>query len=144
MCSSNCKINNYNYYTKRNCTQLQLKSCKCSQQLFTSPTNKNYHNYLQSHMKSTSTRSLTNHLQNFLIIRSVVVTTYCKFIAAQKGCAKANCLYCERWIPDPLWRNYRMRVKSESSQPWLSESIVTLLSFKPHAAADCWRQKAPS
>jgi len=29
----------------------------------------------------------------------------------------------------------------ESSQPWLSESIATQPSVKPHAIADCWRQK---
>ena len=36
----------------------------------------------------------------------------------------------------PLWHNYRMRKKWESSQPCLYESIVTQLSVKPHAG---WR-----
>jgi len=42
----------------------------------------------------------------------------------------------------PLWRNYRMRTKWESSQAWLSESIVTQPWVKPHADADCWRHKS--
>jgi len=29
----------------------------------------------------------------------------------------------------------------ESSQPWLSESIVTQPSGKLHAGTDCWRHK---
>jgi len=41
----------------------------------------------------------------------------------------------------PLWRNYRMRTKWESSQAWLSESIVTQPSVKPHAGGGCWRHK---
>ena len=41
----------------------------------------------------------------------------------------------------PLWRNCRMRTKSESSQAWLSESIVTQPSVKAHAKAGCWRHK---
>jgi len=40
----------------------------------------------------------------------------------------------------PLWRNYRMRMKCKSSQPWLSESIVTQ-RVKPHAGAGCWRHE---
>jgi len=31
--------------------------------------------------------------------------------------------------------------KSESSQPWLSESVVKQPWVKPHAGADGWRQK---
>ena len=48
------------------------------------------------------------------------------------------------WMLDsrPWWRNYRMRTKWESPQPWLSESIVTLLWVKPHAGADCWSSVA--
>jgi len=34
-----------------------------------------------------------------------------------------------------------MRTKWESSQPWLSESIVTQTWVKPHAGAGCWRHK---
>jgi len=34
-----------------------------------------------------------------------------------------------------------MRAKSQSSQPWLPESIVTQPSVKPYVGADCWRQK---
>jgi len=34
-----------------------------------------------------------------------------------------------------------MRAKSESSQPWLPESIVMQPSGKPRAVADCLRQK---
>jgi len=41
----------------------------------------------------------------------------------------------------PLWRNYGMRTKLESSQPLLSESIVTQPWVKLHADADCWRHK---
>ena len=71
---------------------LQLQFCKSSQDLFKHPTNKNQHNYLQNHIKSISTWSLSNHqrLNNFLNIRSVVVATHCKgFIAALKACAVA-------------------------------------------------------
>jgi len=35
----------------------------------------------------------------------------------------AHCMHYEP-IPFPLWRNYKMIGKSESSQPWLSESVV--------------------
>jgi len=35
-----------------------------------------------------------------------------------------------------------MRTKWESSQAWLSESIVTQPSVKPHAGADCWSSVA--
>jgi len=41
----------------------------------------------------------------------------------------------------PLWRNYRMRTKWESSQAWLSESTVTQPWVKPYAGACCWRHK---
>jgi len=34
-----------------------------------------------------------------------------------------------------------MRTNWESSQPWLSESIVTHTSVKPHASAGCWREE---
>jgi len=34
-----------------------------------------------------------------------------------------------------------MRTKWESSQAWLSESIVTQPSVKPYAGAGCWRHK---
>jgi len=47
---------------------LQLEVCKSSQDLFKHPTNKNRHNYLQSHITSISTSN------NFLNIRYVVVT----------------------------------------------------------------------
>jgi len=40
-----------------------------------------------------------------------------------------------------LWRNYRMRRKWKSSQPWLSESIVTQPWVKPHTGTGCWRHK---
>jgi len=53
----------------------------------------------------------------------------------------AHCMHCERWIPVLLWHNCRIRVKSVSTQPWLSESIVTSPSVKPHARTDCWKQK---
>ena len=42
-------------------------------------------------------------------------------------------MHCERWIPLPLWRNYKMMGKSESSQPWLFESVVTQPRVKPQA-----------
>jgi len=60
------------------------------------------------------------------------------FIAALKARAVAAL-----WMLDsqPLWRNYRMRTKWESSQPWLSESTVTQPRVKPHAGAGCWRHK---
>ena len=55
-----------------------------------------------------------------------LVTTWCKFYRCSKSMRNiAHCMYCERWIPVPLWRNYNMIGKSESSQPWLSESVVT-------------------
>jgi len=38
----------------------------------------------------------------------------------------------------------RMRAKSESSQPWLFESIVTQPRVKPQAAADCGRSAPKS
>ena len=44
-------------------------------------------------------------------------------------------------VPRPLWRNYRMRTKKESSQALLSESIVTQPSVKPHAGAGHWKYK---
>jgi len=58
---------------------LQLEVCKNNQDLFKHPTNKNHHNYLQNHIKSISAWNLWNHQwsNNFLNIRSVVVTTYC-------------------------------------------------------------------
>ena len=58
---------------------LQLEVCKSSQDLFKHPTNKNHHNYLQNHIKSISTWSLSNDQRstNLLNIRHVVVTTYC-------------------------------------------------------------------
>jgi len=34
-----------------------------------------------------------------------------------------------------------MRTKWENSQAWLSGSIVTQPSVKPHAGAGCWRHK---
>jgi len=34
-----------------------------------------------------------------------------------------------------------MTTKWEISQAWLSESIVTQPSVKPHASAGCWRHK---
>jgi len=34
-----------------------------------------------------------------------------------------------------------MRTKWESSESWLSESIVTQPSVIPHAGAGCWRHK---
>jgi len=40
---------------------LQLEVCKSSQDLFKHPANKNHHNYLQNHIKSISTWSLSNH-----------------------------------------------------------------------------------
>ena len=59
---------------------LQSEFYKSSQDLFVHPTNKNHHNYLQNHIKSISTWSLSNHQRsnNFLNIRYVVVTTYYK------------------------------------------------------------------
>ena len=61
-------------------------------------------------------------------------------------CAKsmhtiALCMHCEHWTTVPLWRNYKMLGKSESSQPWHSESVVTQQWVKPHACGYCWRQK---
>jgi len=40
--------------------QLQLEICKSIQHLFKYPTNKNHHNFLQNHTKSSSTWSLSN------------------------------------------------------------------------------------
>ena len=42
----------------------------------------------------------------------------------------ALCMHCERWIPVPLWRNYKMVGKSECAQPWLFESVVTHSNHK--------------
>ena len=58
---------------------LQLEVCKSSQDLVKHPTNKNHHSYFQNHIKSISTWSLSNNQRsnNFLNIRSVVVTTNC-------------------------------------------------------------------
>ena len=115
---------------------LQLEVCKSSQDLFKHPTNKNNHNYLQNHIKSLSTSNPSN---DFLNIRYVVVTTYyLRFIAALKACAVA-CTVNAGFpsIVTQLW----MRTKWESSQPWLSESIVTQRSVKPHAGGGCWRHK---
>jgi len=47
-----------------------------------------------------------------------LVTTLCKFYRCSKTmCNIALCVHCERWIPVPLWRNYKIIGKSESSQP---------------------------
>ena len=56
---------------------LQPEVCKSSQDLFKHSTNRN-HNYLQNHINSISTWSLSNHQRstNLLNIRSVVVTTF--------------------------------------------------------------------
>jgi len=40
-----------------------------------------------------------------------------------------------------LWHNYRIRMKWKSSQPWLSERIVTQPWVKPHGGTGCWRHK---
>ena len=56
---------------------MQLEFCKSMQHLFKSPTNKNYHNFLQNQIqihlntKFVKPQKLKNHLN----IRSVVVTT---------------------------------------------------------------------
>jgi len=112
-------------------THLQLEFCWSSQDLFKHATIKNHHNYLQNRIKSISTWSLPNHQRsnNFLNITSAVVTTYCKVYRWSKSMCS--------WMlgSRPLWRNYRMRTKWETSQPWLSESIVTQPWVKPHAGA---------
>jgi len=79
-------------------------------------------------------------LKNLSNIRFVVVTRYYKF----HHCSKSMCssILHALWtlFPVPVWRNYRMRARSESSQPWLPESIVTQPWVKPHAGTDCWRR----
>ena len=118
---------------------LQLEVSKSSQNLFKHPTNKNHHNYLHNHIKSISTWSLSSHQRSndFLNIRSDVVTrtTYSWFVAALKACT-VTCTDSR-----PLWRNCGMRTKWKSSQPWLSESIVTHPWVKPHAGTGCWGHK---
>jgi len=60
-------------------------------------------------------------------------------IVALKTCAVAYSMHCERWIPVQFSRKYRMRGKSENSQPWQSARIVTQPWVKPHAGADWYR-----
>jgi len=89
---SNWKAHNYSLTNILNAVaHLQLEVCKNSQDLFKHPTNKKHHNHLQNHIKSTSTWCLWNHQRSkiFLNIRSVVVTTLLRFIAALKACAVA-------------------------------------------------------
>jgi len=70
------------------------------------------------------------------------LVTLCKFYRYYKSMHYiAFCMHCERWISVPLWRNYKMIGKSEISQPWHSESVVTQRWVKPQAGAYCWRQK---
>jgi len=71
-----------------------------------------------------------------------LVTTLCKFYRCSKSMRTiALCMHCERWITVPLWRNNKRALKSESSQPWLSESVVTQPWVKQHTGVYCWRQK---
>ena len=73
-----------------------------------------------------------------------MVTTLWKVYRCSKSMrsiAPCNpCMHCERWLPVPLWRNYKM-IKSESSQPRYSKSIEMQPWVKPQAGAYCWRQK---
>ena len=46
-------------------------------------------------------------------------------VSTWQPCTLAYCMQSERGILVPFFRNYRMRAKSESSEPWPSESIVT-------------------
>jgi len=63
----------------------------------------------------------------------------------QKACAVAYCLYCEPWIPLPLWRNYRMGVKSESSQPWLGylKALRHCLQWNHMRTLIAWHRSSP-
>jgi len=69
-------------------------------------------------------------------------TILCKFYRCSNSMRNtALCMHCERWIPVALWLYYKMTGKWESSQPWLSESVVTQPWVKPQAGAYCWRLK---
>jgi len=71
-----------------------------------------------------------------------LVTALYKIYRCSKGMLNiALCIYLERWIPVPLWRNYKMIRKSESLQPWLSESVVTQPWVNPQWQAGAWWQK---
>jgi len=73
------------------------------------------------------------------------VTTLFEFYRCSKSmCTIALCMHCERWITVPLWRNYKMIGKSQSSQPWHSESVVTQMWVKPHAGAYLGTSVGPS
>jgi len=73
---------------------------------------------------------------------TTLVTPLCTFYRCSESMRNtAHCMHCERWIPVPLWRNYKMIRKSESSPPWLSESVVTQQWVKPQAGTCRWRQK---
>jgi len=81
-------------------------------------------------------------LSRTCLLCTSLVSTLCKFYRCSKGMRSiALCMHCERWIPVPLWRYYKMIGKSGSLQPWLSESIVTQTWVKPQAGAYCWWQK---
>ena len=70
----------------------QLKFCESSKDLFKHPTNNNNHNYLQNHIISFSTWSLSSHQRSDNFLRSVVVTTnniLLRFITAVKAYAVA-------------------------------------------------------
>ena len=62
-----------------------------------------------------------------------LVTTLFKFYRCFESMHNiALCMQCERWIPVPWRRNYKVIEKSESSQLWLSETmwlVVPLLVF---------------
>jgi len=71
-----------------------------------------------------------------------LATTLCKFYRCSKGMRNvALCRPCECLIPIPFWRNYKTIAKPESSQPCLSESVMTQQWFKPQTGAYRWRQK---
>ena len=80
---------------------LQLEVCNSSQDLFKHLTNKNHHNYLQNHIKSISTWSLSNHQRsnNVLNIGSVVVTTYYSIKVYRCSKSMRGYMHCECWIP---------------------------------------------
>jgi len=99
--------------------------------LFKYPTNKNHRNYLQNHIKSISTRNFSNHQNSktFLNIRSVVVTrtTACWKFHRSSESMRSSILRA-LWTLDShlIVTQLSNENEVESSQPWLSDSIVVL------------------
>ena len=69
---------------------------------------------------------MSGFVASFVPLLQSLVTTLCKFYRCSIRMLNiALCIHFERWIPVPLWRNYKIIRKSKSLQPWLSESVVT-------------------